>query len=127
MFSQKVTLILGSVFGLLGVAIGAFGAHALKPLLQANNKVDTFELAVRYQFYHAFALLFIGVLMNLWPAETYLQRASLFVTLGILLFSGSLYALSFNVGKAVAFITPIGGVFFIVGWLFLMLSFLKMK
>jgi uncharacterized membrane protein YgdD (TMEM256/DUF423 family) len=127
MFSQKLTLILGSVFGLLGVAIGAFGAHALKPLLQANNKVDTFELAVRYQFYHAFALLFIGVLMNFWPAETYLQRASLFVTLGILLFSGSLYALSFNVGKAVAFITPIGGVFFMVGWLFLLLSFLKIK
>ena len=113
MFSQKITFILGSMFGLLGVAIGAFGAHALKPVLLVNNKIETFELAVRYQFYHAFALLLVGILMQN-ASEIYLQRASFFFTLGIILFSGSLYSLSFNVGKAVAFITPIGGVFFIL-------------
>jgi uncharacterized membrane protein YgdD (TMEM256/DUF423 family) len=125
MLSQKVTFILGSVFGGLGVALGAFGAHALKPMLLANNKLETFELAVRYQFYHAFALLIIGLTMNLFPNEPTLQRASLFMTLGIVLFSGSLYALCFNVGKAAAFITPIGGVFFLLGWLFMAYTFVK--
>jgi len=125
MFSQKLTLILGSVFGGLGVALGAFGAHALKPMLLANNKLETFELAVRYQFYHAFALLIIGLTMNSFPTDIYLQRASLFMTLGIILFSGSLYALAFNAGKAVAFVTPIGGVFFLLGWLMMLLTFIK--
>ncbi len=124
MLSQKITFILGSTFGLLGVAIGAFGAHALKPLLLVNNKVEIFELAVRYQFYHAFALLVVGILMQT-SSEIYLQRASLFFTLGILLFSGSLYALSFNVGKVVAFITPMGGVFFLLGWAMMLITFLK--
>jgi uncharacterized membrane protein YgdD (TMEM256/DUF423 family) len=125
MFTQKLTFILGAAFGGLGVALGAFGAHALKPMLLANNKLETFELAVRYQFYHAFALLIIGILFTQYPSETYLQRASLFMTGGIVLFSGSLYALAFNVGKAVAFVTPIGGVFFLLGWIMLVLTFVK--
>ncbi len=125
MFTQKLTFIIGAALGGLGVALGAFGAHALKPMLTANNKLDTFELAVRYQFYHAFALLFIGLLMNQFPAESNLQKAALFMTLGVALFSGSLYALSFNAGKLVAFVTPIGGVFFLLGWLMLLLTFVK--
>ena len=125
MFTQKMTLMLGSAFGGLGVALGAFGAHLLKPMLVASGKLETFELAVRYQFYHALALLLIGTIMGQFSDEINLQRASLFMTLGILLFSGSLYALSFNAVKAVAFITPVGGIFFLLGWLMLLLTFIK--
>jgi uncharacterized membrane protein YgdD (TMEM256/DUF423 family) len=125
MFTQKMTLILGSAFGGLGVALGAFGAHLLKPMLLASGKLETFELAVRYQFYHALALLLIGTIMSQFSDESNLQRASLFMTLGIILFSGSLYSLSFNAVKAVAFITPFGGVFFLLGWLMLLLTFIK--
>jgi uncharacterized membrane protein YgdD (TMEM256/DUF423 family) len=60
----KQTLIAGAVLGLLGVGLGAFGAHALKPTLEANGRLDTFELAVRYQFFHALALLFLGLWMG---------------------------------------------------------------
>jgi uncharacterized membrane protein YgdD (TMEM256/DUF423 family) len=124
MLRQKQTLQAGAIFGLLGVALGAFGAHALKSILIANNSVDTYELAVRYQFYHAFALLVIGLLMEKITNKS-LGYSALCMTIGILLFSGSLYALAFKVGKIVAFITPIGGVFLIIGWLLVALSFMK--
>jgi uncharacterized membrane protein YgdD (TMEM256/DUF423 family) len=121
MLNQKQTLQAGAVFGLLGVALGAFGAHALKPTLLVNNSLETYELAVRYQFYHAFALLIIGLLMEKINSKS-LRYASVFMAAGILLFSGSLYALAFKVGKMVAFVTPIGGVFFMVGWFLVLLS-----
>jgi len=115
---------LGSVFGLLGVAIGAFGAHALKPILIESGRLDTFELAVRYQFYHAFALLATGILMNQLPAK-FLEYASLFFTGGILFFSGSLYLLCFTGLGVLGAITPIGGILFIAGWLCLLISAAK--
>lgn len=126
MLNQKQTLQAGAIFGLLGVALGAFGAHALKPTLITNNSVDTYELATRYQFYHAFALLVIGLLMEKISSAS-LRYSAACMTAGILLFSGSLYALAFKAGKAVAFITPIGGLFFIVGWVLALLSIRKMK
>ncbi len=118
MLSQRSTLLTGAVFGGLGVALGAFGAHALKPILIATNHLDTYELAVRYQFYHAFALLFIGLLMGGTPNSKF-KSAALFMTLGTILFCGSLYALAFDSAKSIAVITPIGGVFFILGWTWL--------
>ena len=118
MLSQRSTLLTGAVFGGLGVALGAFGAHALKPILIATNHLDTYELAVRYQFYHAFALLFIGLLMGGTP-NSKIKSAALFMTLGTILFCGSLYALAFDSAKSIAVITPIGGVFFILGWTWL--------
>ncbi len=109
------TILTGSAFGLLAVAIGAFGAHALKPILIESGRVDTFELAVRYQFYHAFALLATGILMNQLPMR-FLEFASWFFTAGILFFSGSLFLLCFTGLGVLGAITPIGGLFFILGW-----------
>lgn len=119
MLSQRSTLLAGAFLGGLGVALGAFGAHALKPILLATNHLDTYELAVRYQFYHAFALLFIGMLMGDNRPNPKLISAALFMILGTAFFCGSLYALAFDSVKSVAFLTPIGGVFFILGWIWL--------
>jgi uncharacterized membrane protein YgdD (TMEM256/DUF423 family) len=124
MLSQKQILLLASALGILAVSIGAFGAHALKALLAENNRLDTYELAVRYHFYHTLALLGTGILMNNFKS-TGLQVSAWFFLTGILLFSGSLYALSLlNITK-IAIITPIGGVFLIAGWTALFISILK--
>ena len=121
MLNQKQTFQAGAAFGVLGVALGAFGAHALKPTLVSNNSLETYELAVRYQFYHAFALLIIGLIMEKIITKS-LGYAALFMIAGIILFSGSLYALAFKAGKLVAFVTPIGGIFLIAGWFFILLA-----
>jgi uncharacterized membrane protein YgdD (TMEM256/DUF423 family) len=122
--NMKTTLITGIVMAGLGVAIGAFGAHGLKEILAENNREETFELAVRYQFYHAFALLFTGVLMN-HLASGRLKYAALCFFLGILFFSGSLYMLSLSGVTMLGAVTPIGGVFFIAGWIFLLTGVVK--
>src|SRR3990170_5915830 len=118
------SLLWGAAMGGLAVAIGAFGAHALKPLLEASGRAETFELAVRYQFYHALALLVTGAIMN--QVESKLLRyCGLFFALGIVFFSGSLYVLCFSGLGILGAITPIGGVFFILGWIFLFLGMYK--
>src|SRR5688572_26637630 len=88
--NQQKTLLAGAILGGLGVALGAFGAHALKNILISTGRLDTFELAVRYEFYHAFALLFIGVLQQFLSSK-YLKTAALFFLSGTILFSGSLF------------------------------------
>lgn len=111
----KFFLIAGTFTAFLSVAIGAFGAHALKDTLTAHNRLDTFELGVKYQFYHAFALLAVGILMQLFKNNQFATAGYCFLG-GIFFFSGSLYILSLtNIGKFGA-ITPIGGVLFLVGW-----------
>ena len=120
----RTSLLWGAAMGGLAVAIGAFGAHALKPLLEASGRAETFELAVRYQFYHALALLVTGAIMN--QVESKLLRyCGLFFALGIVFFSGSLYVLCFSGLGILGAITPIGGVFFILGWIFLFLGMYK--
>jgi uncharacterized membrane protein YgdD (TMEM256/DUF423 family) len=108
----------------MGVVLGAFGAHALKPILDALGRTDTFELAVRYQFYHAFALLLAGVLQQFIQTPT-LRFSSLFFLMGTLLFSGSLYTLSFSGLTVFGMVTPVGGVMLITGWAFLLYGILK--
>src|SRR5690606_15273898 len=112
---------IGAASAGLAVAIGAFGAHALRPLLEANARVDTFELAVRYQFYHSFAILFAGILMSTFPSK-HIGRGAICFLVGILIFSGSLYALSLSGIRVLGAITPIGGVGFIAGWLLLLVG-----
>ncbi|MEK6783238.1 MAG: DUF423 domain-containing protein [Bacteroidota bacterium] len=124
MLNQIQTLIAGAIFGALGVTFGAFGAHAFKSTLLANHGLDTYELAVRYQFYHAFALLIIGLLMGKY-ANKALGLSSACIIFGVILFSGSLYAHAFKIHKTVVLITPIGGVLLIAGWVLLLLSFIK--
>src|SRR5687768_14835407 len=105
---QKLILISGSILGALGVAIGAFGAHALKALLESTNRTDTFETAVRYQFYHALALLFIGLLLFKLDSK-WIHYAGNLMLAGTIIFSGSLYILCLTGTRWWGAITPIGG------------------
>ncbi|MCP4521300.1 MAG: DUF423 domain-containing protein [Cytophagales bacterium] len=113
--TQKIILFLGSLFAGLGVAIGAFGAHGLKKMLEASNRMETFETGVKYQMYHAIALLFIGLLMSKVDSPM-LQYAGIAMVAGILIFSGSLYILCLTGVTKWGAVTPIGGLAFIIGW-----------
>lgn len=124
--NQKKSLLAGVILGGLGVALGAFGAHALKATLTQTGRLETFELAVRYEFYHAFALLFIGILQQFLNTK-YLRIASLLFFTGTLFFSGSLYMLCFTNHTTFAIVTPVGGILLILGWLFLGLGIYSKK
>lgn len=125
MLSAKSALVTGAFFGFLSVALGAFGAHALKDYLLQTNRLSTYETAVQYQMYHALALLMVGV-MGLQFSHLKLEWAGLFFTLGIVLFSGSLYLLCFTGLRWLGAITPIGGICFLAGWAICAWKFLKM-
>ena len=119
----KKAIIIGAFFGALSVVLGAFAAHGLKAILP-EDQIKIFETGVRYQFYHAFALLMTGLLYAHQPAKMYRIATNLF-TIGILLFSGSLYLMTSLSVKGVGLgpigiITPIGGLFFIAGWVCVM-------
>jgi len=114
----------GSIFGGLGVMTGAFGAHALKEMLTANGRTETFELAVRYQLLHALALLAVGLLMKERSAR--LEWAATLMVAGTVCFSGSLYVISLTALRSgLVFITPLGGTLLIAGWCMLALGILK--
>jgi uncharacterized membrane protein YgdD (TMEM256/DUF423 family) len=122
--NSKQTLLAAAILGFLSVAIGAFGAHALKPTLLANNRLEIFELAVQYQFYHTLALLAIALLLK--KQETRLLKiASALLLAGILLFSGSLYIMAIANTSSLGMITPLGGVCFLGGWGCLIVSALR--
>ncbi|MCF6360334.1 MAG: DUF423 domain-containing protein [Cyclobacteriaceae bacterium] len=112
---HKFFIITGSLMGMLSVMIGAFGAHALKATLEATNRLETFETAVRYQFYHAMALILLGLLMIQFQHKAFNIAGYGFI-IGILLFSGSLYGLSLTGITKLGAITPLGGLAFIIGW-----------
>lgn len=125
---NKNIIITASIFGMLGVIAGAFGAHGLSPYLTAE-KLDIWHTAVQYQFYHVFALLFLSTFTQ---SKSKLITASYYLfTVGIIFFSGSLYIvacedyLQLILPKAVFIITPVGGLCFILGWLMLLLGAFK--
>lgn len=122
--NQKTTLIWACIFGGTAVMIGAFGAHALKSALEAAGRLDTFETAVKYQFYHTMALLAVGIMMQHISAKL-LHYAALLFTLGIVLFSGSLYVLCATGLGVLGAVTPLGGVLFIAGWILTLLSVVR--
>jgi uncharacterized membrane protein YgdD (TMEM256/DUF423 family) len=122
----RFNLLAGAALGFLGVSMGAFGAHALKPFLVEMGRLDTFELAVRYQFYHAFALLAAGTLANLKPSSRFFYSGVCFFS-GTLFFSGSLYALCFTGLGILGAVTPIGGLLFLIGWAFFFAAILETK
>ena len=122
--NQRTTLILASLFGTLAVAFGAFGAHALKATLTVTGRSETFEHAVRYHFYHALALLAIGILMEKFPK---LKTSSWLFSSGIIIFSGSLYTLSLTNQAWWGAVTPFGGVLLIAGWAALGLTLIERK
>jgi uncharacterized membrane protein YgdD (TMEM256/DUF423 family) len=104
----------GCLMAGLGVAAGAFGAHALKQRLSVDLQA-VFETAVRYQMYHALGLLAVAFAMNRWPSGSF-QVAGWLLLLGIILFSGSLYALCLTGIRILGAITPFGGLCFLAGW-----------
>lgn len=112
---HKLFLLVGSISGMLSVMIGAFGAHALKATLEAHNRLETFETAVKYQFYHSLALIFLGLLMVQFQHKAFNVSGYGFIA-GILIFSGSLYVLSLTGMTKLGAITPLGGLAFILGW-----------
>jgi uncharacterized membrane protein YgdD (TMEM256/DUF423 family) len=109
--------VVGAVFGALGVAAGAFGAHALKARL-APEMLAVFETGVRYQLVHALGLLAVSWAGTRW-ASAFIHAAGWMFAVGILLFSGSLYVMCLTGARALGAITPIGGAAFIAGWLLL--------
>ena len=109
---QKLFLISGAISGFLGVAAGAFGAHGLKKTM-APDLFEIFEVGVRYQMYHALALIVVGAL--LWKGRA-IDMAGWGFLIGTIIFSGSLYALSLSGQRWFGAITPIGGVAFLIGW-----------
>lgn len=122
---HKLFLQFAAISGAIAVALGAFGAHALKEKLTTNGYLDTYQTAVAYQFYHTLALIGIGLLAMKYTS-TWINYAGYSMMVGILIFSGSLYILCFTGIKWLGAITPIGGLAFILGWVFLLVAITKM-
>ncbi len=123
---QKTILIIAALMGALSVMIGAFGAHALKQTLTASGRQDVFETAVKYQFYHTFALLALGLLMFKID-DKMLEYAGYCFISGTIVFSGSLYILCLSGITKWGAITPIGGLLLIIGWGMMLLAVMRLK
>lgn len=121
---QKLFIICASISGALAVMLGAFGAHALRQFLETSGRLETFETAVKYQFYHTFALFFVGMLLFRINSSL-LNYAGYSFLAGILVFSGSLYILCFTGITKWGAVTPIGGLFLIAGWVLLVITAFK--
>ena len=109
---------------MIATGLGAFGAHALKSKLESAGLLQTYQTAVSYQFYHTLALFGIGLLLIRFQNQ-WLMLSCWSMCFGILLFSGSLYMMCFTGVRWLGAITPVGGLGFILGWLFLLTGILK--
>ena len=114
MDSSRFSALAGAVFGFVGVAAGAIGAHALRARL-APDLMTVYQTAAHYQMIHALALLFVSSAQQRWPGRAARIAAGCFIV-GILLFSGSLYALALGAPRIIGFATPFGGLCFLSGW-----------
>jgi uncharacterized membrane protein YgdD (TMEM256/DUF423 family) len=117
---DKTFLLIGALTGFTGVALGAFGAHALRSRL-SPEMLAVFETGVRYQMYHAFAILIVGLILGRMGGWM-ISAAGWLFTAGIILFSGSLYLLAFTGVTVLGAVTPIGGLAFLLGWACLALA-----
>nr|WP_292998002.1 DUF423 domain-containing protein [Nevskia sp.] len=118
--TARLMLATAAIFGFLAVALGAFGSHALKARL-SPELLAVYRTGVEYHFYHALALLAVGVLALLRPSGL-LSASGLCFAVGVLIFSGSLYALALSGVRVLGAITPIDGLLFLAGWLLLALA-----
>jgi uncharacterized membrane protein YgdD (TMEM256/DUF423 family) len=127
---NKRIIIIASVFAILAVILGAFGAHGLKKLIN-TAELEIWNTAVEYHFYHTFALLYLSTFSRL--KSRAINAASWFFTFGIILFSGSLYLLAIkdilNIKQftIIGLFTPLGGLLFILGWICLLAATIKNK
>ena len=119
-------LAIGSVSGFISVALGAFGAHALKERLDPHM-LDVFKTGVQYQFYHTFAIIAVAILLKYFSDNSLLNYAGYLFLIGIILFSGSLYTMALTDITKLGIVTPFGGLCFLAGWALLFLSVWKMK
>lgn len=113
--------IIGAVFGFLGVAIGAFGAHSLKPFI-VPELLETYKTGVFYHLIHAAVIFAIGL-----SGKKEFFKGGLFLTVGIILFSFSLYFYSLTNFKPLAMVTPFGGVSFLIGWLLIIIAAVRLN
>lgn len=120
---MKILAVITALLGFLAVALGAFGAHALKGMV-APEMLTVWQTAVQYQMFHVLALLSIIIVSSRTPNVLLCVSGWLFVA-GTLLFSGSLYLLVVTGAKALGMVTPVGGVLFLVGWLALSFALVK--
>ncbi len=126
---DKKIFVTASLLGMIAIILGAFGAHKLKEVLTLEQ-LNTFETGVKYQMYHAFFLLFVGLNTALTDKA---KRIIYFLTLfGVVFFSGSIYLLATNSltvfdFRTIGFVTPIGGLLLIMAWSVLLVSYLKKK
>ncbi|RKS55828.1 uncharacterized membrane protein YgdD (TMEM256/DUF423 family) [Gillisia mitskevichiae] len=126
---ERKYYIAGFVFGLLGIVIGAFGTHGLKPLLSPDSYISL-ETGIKYQIYHSLLLLILGIIIT---SGYQLSKAVFYlIVIGIILFSGSIYLLATNDltiidFKGIAFATPLGGSLLIIAWGWLLVQFIKLK
>jgi len=127
--TQRLALLLASAFGFLGVALGAFGAHGLKarlaPLADGVQRLEWWNTGAHYQLIHALALGLVALLFTRSSATSLVVAAWSFCT-GILLFSGSLYAMTLTGIRVLGAVTPFGGVGFLVGWAALFVTALRL-
>lgn len=120
---MKRNLTITGILGFITILLGAFGAHSLKEILSLDE-LKNFETAVRYQMYHVIVLLFVNTYKEFEQKSK--NTISYLFFMGILFFSGSIYAISLGISaKSIWFITPLGGLFFMLGWLKMILSFYK--
>ena len=122
--NKNLTII--SLLGLFAVVLGAFGAHALKEILSAES-LKSFETAVRYQMYHVLVLLFVNIYSGFSTKQKLIISNLFFI--GIVLFSGSIYIIQLTsiTAKSIWFVTPLGGLFLILGWIAMIYIFVKNK
>lgn len=115
---MKLLLMIGALLMATAVILGAFGAHGLKGKL-TTDMMQVYQTGVEYHFYHALGILMIGLIAGYYPNISGIQWSGWVLLLGVLLFSGSLYALALSGIRWLGAITPFGGLAFIVGWLIL--------
>lgn len=121
---MKVFIVLGAINALIAVALGAFGAHGLEGKL-SEKMLDVWKTGVTYQMFHALGLLVVGLLVGKFENVSSFTWAGWLMFIGIILFSGSLYALSTTGIKFFGPITPLGGVAFLVAWLMVVIGAVK--
>jgi len=123
---STTNLTIAGVLIAMATALGAFGTHALKPLLPPAS-FDSFEIGVTYQFFHALGLMGIALLQRSHPESVGLRWSARLILVGLLLFSGSIYALTFGAPRFLGMVAPVGGTSLIVAWAIFAASCLRLR